>query len=256
LKHALLTFTAFSLATSISMGCKKAPNESACLLVLFDCSVDHPDVRERYQSDFAHITKELAEGDRVLCEIITAHTEQTATLRLDVAIPRFDWKQAGGTQAHMVTVAKTKKDLTTRAAELLSTKATNSDIMSGFVLADKVFNGEKAQGFAQKKLVVLTDAIEQTPRYDFTRDEELSEARINRIVDAEKALPRLPRLSGVQVYMSGVNAKPDPRAGMTREKMAWVQKFWLTYVAATGGSLDPADYGPSLTNFVLHKPSR
>jgi len=240
------------LIAGILAGCGKENTSpsGACVLVLFDLSVGAQSVRDRYADGFSAVFQALDGGDTILADVITDQTQQTASFPINTVIPQFstwtDDEQGYGERRQLQS-----QQVQETVRELLDRDAPNSDIMSGFVLAGKVFGGARGASADSKVLVVFTDAIEQTSECDFTAVTDLSDGKIDRVIKAEKAAGRLPDLSGVRVYMVGVNAMLDPNANMSRQKLAWVERFWLSYASATGAELDKANYTPSLINFSL-----
>lgn len=239
------------IASCLVSGCSTGQRaNNACVLVLFDQSVGMQSTRDRYAADFAKVVAKLEGGDTILGDVITEDTHKTASFPIDQDIPRFDALN-DDELGYKAKLAKARKDLLKKADELLASRAANSDILSGFLLAEKVFGGERGLAAKHRVLIVFTDAIQQTPEYDFTALAEYSDEEIARIISAQKKQSRLPDLSGVRVYIVGVNAMADPHASMAPEKTAWVERFWLSYAAATKASLDKADYSPSLINLTL-----
>ncbi len=239
------------IASCLVSGCSTGQRvNNACVLVLFDQSVGMQSTRDRYAADFAKVVAKLEGGDTILGDVITEDTHKTASFPIDQDIPRFDAFK-DDELGYKAKLARTKKDLLKKTEELLAVRAANSDILSGFRLAEKVFSGDKGLAATHRVLIVFTDAIEQTPEYDFTAMPDYSEKEIEQIISAQKSHGRLPDLSGVRIYMVGVNAMATPQASMTPEKTAWTEEFWLAYAAATKASLDKADYSPSLINLTL-----
>ena len=240
------------LIVGILAGCgkEKASPGGACVVVLFDLSVGAQSVRDRYVDGFSIVFQALDEGDTILADVITDQTQQTASFPINTVIPRFsgltDDPQGYGESRQLQS-----EQVQETVRKLLDRDAPNSDIMSGFVLAGKIFGSARGAGADPKVLVVFTDAIEQTSECDFTAVTDLSDGKIDRLIKADKTTGRLPSLCGVRVYMVGVNAMLDPNANMSREKLAWVERFWLSYASATGAELEKANYTPSLINFSL-----
>jgi len=245
-----LGFLLLFLGVSIT-GCHPA-NEKAFVYVLFDQSVRSTHARTLYAHEFyGRVVPQLASGDMIAGDVITDHTEQTATNPIEIELMTFN-PFVDNEVIYAGQIAGKKRQLEESVNGLLAHYAPNTDIMSGFCLASKMLKGEKGQHFPNQALIVFTDGIEQNASYDFTAEKDLSLTRIHTIIQHEQCCGRLPDLHGVHVYMVGVNMDPDPHAGITHEKMAQIQAFWIEYCKACGATLDPNNYGESLTNFTLH----
>jgi len=236
---------------AIITGCSTS-NEKAYVYVLFDQSVCSKHARALYAHEFyGRVIPQLASGDTISGDVITDHTEQTATNPIEIELMTFN-PFVDNEVIHAGQIAGKKRQLEESVKDILSHYAPNTDIMSGFCLASKMLKGARGQHFHKQALIVFTDGIEQNSAYDFTVEQDLSITRIQAIITHERCSGRLPDLRGVQIFMVGVNIEPDPRAGITREKMAQMQSFWVEYCKACGATLDPNNYGQSLTNFTLH----
>ncbi len=244
-------FSVIVIACLMLSGCaNKEPKETAFVLVVFDLSVGAQAVRDRYLAGFEKIVAALEAGDSVVGDVITETTEKTASFPIDATLPAFNLLE-DDELGYKARVSKMRKHLQGVAEDLLRRKASNSDIMSAFVLAGRAFGCEKAKVAQRRVFVLFTDGIEQTPELDFTATKDLTDLEIERIIATQRDMGRLPDLSGVSVYMVGVNAMIDPSADMGHGSMAWVERFWLAYAAATNAELDKANYSPSLINFSV-----
>ena len=112
-----------------------------------------------------------------------------------------------------------------------------TDIFSSLVMAEKIFSGDARR----KVLVLMSDMIEDNPPYKFdalawwpgTTDKVLSELT---------ARQRLPDLTGVCVYVSGVSAA-------TPRLVAAIAEFWDAYFRRARADFDPSRYAPMLLHW-------
>lgn len=229
-------------------GCGK--EKTACVYVLIDQTAGSQAVREMYTTEFKKVVEALGSGDMIGISAITENSEQTATTKASFIFPTFN-VFSDSELVYKAKVAQLKNEVQDTGTKMLSQNATNSDIMGGFRLAGKILSGQEGQKHIRRILIIFTDGIEQENASDFTRDGELSGGNIQQIIDREQKLARLPDLKGVEVHFVGVYLKPDPQAGITREKMSEIQEFWTKYCAASGTTLDTSHYGPNLTDFNL-----
>lgn len=89
--------------------------------------------------------------------------------------------------------------------------------------------------------MIMSDMIEDSATYNFQK-EKLTDARIDQIIEHEKAKGLLPDLNNVQVY--AVKSATQ----QSREVYESIERFWLRYFKECGATLERANYGP-LTKF-------
>ena len=97
-----------------------------------------------------------------------------------------------------------------------------------------------------KRLVMFSDMIEQTDRYDFSK--RLTPERMTEIIEAERSGGRLPHLKGVKVWVAGATAQP--KEGVHPDNIFAIQNFWLQYFKATGADLTKDRYAATLLNWT------
>ena len=246
-------------------GCKsldRGPTKTSLAIVfLFDLSSSTQDktVREDYLRDFGSVLnafydekekrvvfdgKTVIAGDR-----ITANSQATASLPIDETIPAYN-AFSSNPSLYRRKLLESSAALTKKASEIVSDPRPIdfTDLLSSFQLASKIFNGERCKEAPAKYLIIFSDMIEESRRYNFTRD-PLSGKRIEQIIRNEKAAGLLPSLPGVKVWVAG--AARDMKQGLPPEKIASIQEFWIRYFTAAGAALTSERYGSRLMNFAL-----
>jgi hypothetical protein len=132
------------------------------------------------------------------------------------------------------------------ADHLLSrkTKRGGTAILDALNLSQNVF--DTYAGTHEKYLVILSDGVEESSRYRFTKANLRPDA-IKRLIARERSAHILPALRSVEVYFAGaaVTASGNPN----ETKILKIRSFWLTYFAATGAILPATRYGPTLISF-------
>jgi hypothetical protein len=99
--------------------------------------------------------------------------------------------------------------------------------------------------------------IESSDRYEFTRA-GLSPLSISAMIQKDKEAGRIPKLSGVRVWIAGAGAGGGSH--LSSDRLRGIEQFWLEYFRATGAELVPTQYGSTLLNFsvgpsgTLHAP--
>src|SRR5437867_9123645 len=101
-----------------------------------------------------------------------------------------------------------------------------TDVIDAMQLAERVFSTYEGN---QKLLVVFSDMIEESRRYNFTT-EKLTAARIGQIIANEQDAGRLPDLQGVEVCVVGAGATTS--GGLPADKLLTIREFWIQYFKA------------------------
>ena len=251
-------FVALAAAASL-MGCGDKPPATA-VFVLFDLTgcVKDPAIQKRYESGFEQIvatlwnekdpTRGVKKGAVVMGDKITHNTMATASYPITATLPAFGMMKAQAKVEDEIKAAT--KALGEQAKALLGekTEQPNTDLMNAFQLADKVSNGEECSAASQKLLVVFSDMIEQSGRYDFSAI-PLNDEAVQKIIAKEREGKRLPKLDGVKVWVAGATASTG--AGLSSDRILQIQSFWLTYFKACGADLTKERYAPTLLGFSI-----
>lgn len=214
---------------------------STLTYVLFDVSDSAKNRRDRYFHDFARIVVEKSQGNETFMgDLITSNSMATSSLPLNITLPANTWN------TNPYDFADLKKGIDNQAYGIIyqkqPKKAQRTDLMNAFQLAENMFSGSKA---TSKKLIVFSDMIEQSGRYNFY-SESLTDRRIAEILKAEKVNNRLPNLKGVEVWIDGAGATDNP---LPPGKLRALKKFWIEYFQACGADLKKYRYSSSLINY-------
>src|SRR3989441_9381281 len=117
-----------------------------------------------------------------------------------------------------------KRDTVLKQAEAIVRKPAGrpgSSVIDSMQLAERVFSTFEGD---HKLLVIFSDMIEQSRRYDFT-GENLTAARIGQIIAKEQSAGRLPELQDVEVCVVGTGAAPS--RGLSPGNLLSIREFWL-----------------------------
>lgn len=232
-------------------GCTSAgaSGPTAVIVTLFDASAStgRAAVRDRYRQGFESILLACQGGERLMGDTITANSLASQTMRLDVPIPTYNrWKDNPLTFRYRKQAALTRARQ--EAAMLVADQSPDqgTDLLNAFQLTAKVFSADQNQDAQQKILIVFSDMIQQSARYDFG-SLHLTQREIQRIIRWEQSGERLPNLRGVRVWVAGATA--SERGGLSEDQIYGIQAFWLAYFHACGADLPPAHYGAALLDF-------
>jgi len=252
LSNAFLLLFIASLLLHSGCGEKRATQGPRCVIfVLFDISgsTSTKEIRQRYYDDFLKILDQLRGGEVLLGDVITENTMATISYPINQTFPAYN-PLTMNPLTFRDKMKKAREAVIQQAKKLLFERppAPRTDMLNAFQAAEKVFNGEKYQNASYKILVVFSDMIEQTKRYDFIK-EKLTEKRIKEIIDKERREGRLADLKGVKVWVAGATAAL--RGGLPPSKIQEIQNFWLTYFSACGANLTKERYAPTLINFEI-----
>jgi hypothetical protein len=222
------------------------------VVVLADFSASTAALRDFYLENVRQVLAQMDHGDFLaVCRITASSVNEPGVLLQEEFAPFVPRDAAGNPTDNPVLVrqAREKADaaLAARKAALEEEarrawlgepgreKIMRTDIMGSLTVAQNLFAAHRRD---RSVLVVLSDMLEDSERYNFTR-ESLSEKRIEEIITAERGARRLPRLQGVKVYVVA------PGTGDTSRFFA-VRNFWLKYFAACGAELPAENYGNKL----------
>jgi hypothetical protein len=118
---------------------------------------------------------------------------------------------------------------------LCEPRSTQTELIRSLKEAGKFFAAEKER---KRTLLILSDMLEDSEEYKFART-RISPQFIQNVLAETRQNQRMPNLEGVQVYVIGANAP-------TETKAEEVEKFWVTYLQASGSSFRSENYGSSL----------
>ncbi|MCL6559724.1 MAG: hypothetical protein K6U74_13195 [Firmicutes bacterium] len=251
-------FLVVTLVLSCLAGCEKKQEktETKAVVVLVDLSESTRDLRNLYLESLKEVIGKIKPGDFFMVAKITASSvsEPEVPVKEDFKVEPKD--AAGRPTDNPLLVKKiTKKaeeELKAKKPQLIEKlkgvllpgeerreKVTNTDIMSSLAVAQNAFQNYQRD---RKILVILSDMLEDSERYNFYR-ENFTPQRISEIISAEKTNGRLPDLNGVDVYVVAATKEQSNR-------FFDVQKFWLEYFKACGARLARENYSSTLLKFA------
>jgi hypothetical protein len=239
----------------ILSGCQKvrdtvstAPGVGVVALFDISLSTDQEALRQRYQKEFLEVVEKVVPmGVVIRADAIRAKplAETTFPLRLDFAkmsaINRneFDLEES---------LKKAKETTSTELSKLFSenppTKQT--PILDAIEVTRKIFSGADMDGIGDRRLVIFSDMIESSDRYEFTRA-ALGQKAIAAMIEKDKQAGRIPSLNGVKVWVAGAGAGGGSQ--LAEAQIRGIEQFWLAYFRAAGADLAPERYGSTLLNF-------
>ena len=240
----------------VLVGCQKVRDTVSTtpeigVVALFDISLstDEQALRQRYQKEFLEIVEKVVpvgvvvRGDAIRAKPLA---ETTFPLRLDFAKMsainknEFDLDES---------LKKAKETTSTALSKLFAdnppTKQT--PILDAIEVTRKIFAGNDMENIRDRRLVIFSDMIESSDRYEFTRA-PLGEKAIAAMIDREKLAGRIPSLSGVKVWVAGAGAGGGSQ--LATGQIRGIEQFWLAYFRAAGADLAPERYGSTLLNFT------
>lgn len=217
--------------------CSEKPPWGRSVVVLFDLSesTNKPEIRRAYCDNFGTVLRSIGYGDALSGGWITERSAAELELPVDTVFPPFE---PGSTNPILVRGRRAQADSALRAAregieqficrklEAPGRKVWETDIMSSLGLARKIL---AKHAVAQKVLVIMSDMIEDSDRYDFDTLTLGPEARRG-IIDHEGNSGRLPNLNGVQVCVAGAYARKV-------ERYEDIERFWRAYFESAGAEL-------------------
>jgi hypothetical protein len=220
------------------------------LVALFDisASTDQRELKQRYQKEFLEVIEKLVPmGVVVRADAIRAKplAETTFPLRLDFA----RMNAIDRNQFDLEDSLKKAKDTTSVELSKLFTEnpaTQQTPILDAIEVTRKIFSGADMDSIRDRRLVIFSDMIESSDRYEFTRA-PLGGKAIAAMIEKEKRAGRIPSLSGVKVWVAGAGAGGGSH--LSTEQIHGIEQFWLAYFRAAGADLAPERYGSSLLNF-------
>jgi hypothetical protein len=231
-------------AALIASGCGGKPAQTNVTVVLFHVtgSTYKGNVRAQYLADFGKVLRGLVPGSILVADVIDDNPLAHSSYPIDVTFDRFN--PMSENKLDFERRSRQQKDEAMKKAQAIVMKPPSGrlghNILDGLQLAERAFGA--FQG-THELLVIFSDMIEQSKRYDFT-GENLTPARIEEIIAQERSAGRVPDLQGVEVCVVGAGASPT--GGLPPERLFAIQQFWLEYFKATGAHLPKARYGSSL----------
>ena len=190
-----------------------------------------------YREAFEKIYQSLSQGDRVMVGTITSRSYIDFNPAVDVEIPKNTiWVNRIQFEQNLT---KTKEKIRREVDRLLSRKrgTQRTEILNSLNIADTIFHNEKRQ----KILVILSDMIQDSKEYNFTRV-KITDNYIKKLIRYRRKHNLIPNLTDVKVYVAGAS-------GADTNKFRSVEKFWARYFAKSGADFSRHRYGHSLISF-------
>jgi len=211
---------------------------SRVIIVFVDMSGSTNQARRTvYREAFEMIRQNLRQGDRIVVGTITGRSYIEFRPALDVEIPKESIWVNRITYEQELT--KCQESIQKEVDKLLSQKrgTPRTEIINSLNIADSIFHNEKRQ----KILVLLSDMVQDSKEYDFSRA-NLTDQYIADVIKERKKQHVIPDLKDVKVYVAGASADDT-------KKFRTIQKFWSQYFAASGADFSLHRYGHSLLEF-------
>lgn len=256
----LNSFIPAVMGTLMLTGCQQVkeavsttPQFGVVALLDVSASTDQEALRQRYQREFLEMIDQLASHGAVIRADAIRATPLAETIfpvRIDVArMSVIDKNEFNLEEA----VKKAKDSATQGMSKLLSEipPTQRTPILDAIEVTSRIFNGEEMKGIADRRLVVFSDMIESSDRYEFTRA-GLSPKAISAMIRKDKQAGRIPKLNGVSVWIAGAGAGGGSH--LSSQQLRGIEQFWTEYFKATGAMLMPTRYGSTLLNFSAATP--
>lgn len=217
---------------------RKGEKNPRAILILVDMSGSTNLARRTvYREGFEKIYQNLGQGDRIMVGTITGRSYIDFKPLVDVEIPNKSlwvnriWFEQKLTEAR----EKIRKEV----ERLLSCKVgtPRTEILNSLNIADTIFHNEKRK----KILIVLSDMIQDSREYNFSRV-EVTDEYIDKVIRYRRNHNLIPNLTDVKVYVAGAS-------GADSNKFRSVEKFWARYFEKSGADFSPHRYGHYLLSF-------
>lgn len=235
---------AFLLALAAAGCAARAGASPRVMVALFDLSASTAaePIRRQYLADFTKLLDGVASGGTVAADIIDDNPLAHSSFPIHVTFDRYDPLKENKLN-HDRRLRAQRERVAQQAQAIVRTRPTGrsgTSVMDAMHLAERVFASYPG---SEKVLVVFSDMIEQSRRYDFSR-ETLTGPRIAQIIERERSAGRLPDLEGVKVCVVGAGAAKS--GGISAERFLGIREFWIQYFKAAGAELPRERYGAAL----------
>lgn len=229
-------------------GAKKLPaGKTVVVLTDVSGSVRDREAISNYEDAFRKVVATLDPGDVLVVAWISARSESEPRLPINEVMPAVRKtvsnrlsEEAARKTAEEALVPR-KKALIHRFDALLEAPeraAPTTDILGALELAHRIF---ESYSRSKRALVVLSDMVQESPELSL-KNQALGPRQRSRLVGNLHRKGRIPRLSGVRVWVVGARNSEVRRF---RE----IRSFWMEVFKAAGARLNEADYGGPLIRF-------
>ncbi len=218
-------------------GCNStAPKEARLVMVFIDVSLSTLPDRENYKKYIDLLVSRLEAGDRMMvCKILDLTIAEFEPI-YDAKVPAFNMFSDNSTR-YQKTIREMSAQISATVDSVLNmrSKVQKSEIVNSFLICDQVMRGWSGK----KSIVIISDMQESSSEFNFDTD-HITPAYLENVLATLKIKNRVPKLTGVDVWIAGAYAKDT-------EQFFAVQEFWKRYLAATGADL--RSYSHTLLDF-------
>lgn len=233
----------------IFLACTKEPEPNPRIFViLYDISgsTASENIRRTYSENSRIIFSRLTHGDALYAALISDKSISELRFPVSISFPPLTYK----TDNPLYKSAEEKKAnellglMKDSLSEVIQSllfadrRIARTEIMGALQVADKIF---KTYAYKKRVLVLMSDMIEDSQSYNFDK-ENLTDERIQSIIEAERTNARLPDLREVKIYITGASA---PNA----TKYIQTAKFWQAYFQASNAIFTSERYGAAMIRF-------
>jgi hypothetical protein len=241
-------FLAFPF-TLVFLSCTKEPLPNPRIFViLYDISgsTASEQIRSTYIENSRIIISRLTHGDAFYAALISDRSIAELRFPISISLPPLThktdnplYKLAEEKKANEL-LALMKDSLLNVIQSLLlqDRRIPRTEIMGALQIAGKIF---KSYSYKKKVLVLMSDMIEDSHSYNFTK-ENLTQDRIQVIITTEGDNGRLPDLQDVKIYVTGASAP-------NQAKYHQIAKFWAAYFEASKALFSSERYGAAMIRF-------
>lgn len=208
-------------------------------VVLFDLSgsTAADEVRDAYCQNFGQVLEQVEFGDALAAGWIVESSVSQPVLPVDTVIPSFDpgttnplIEEAERVEADSL-LALARDSLQARVCRRLQRPGARTEQTDIFTSLDLAADILEARSGEREVLVIMSDMIEDSDRYQF---DEMTLDSTRRAAILRRELRRMPDLEGVKVCVVGASNSDV-------ERYYRVERFWTAYFDSAGANL--ARYG-------------
>ncbi len=238
------------LSFFLTISCSKKINKIVVILVDLSESTNKPQMRELYSESFKECLNKITHGDSLFVAPITeaSYMEVNFIIKEKNIVPKNELKiqfmnifEARKKRRELMEKLERKVENLQKIFDNTITgqkrKILKTDILTSLNMVDeRIFRAYKNKKNI-KMLVIMSDMIEDSDFYNFEK-ENLSEERIEEIINQRKNQKLIPDLTGVKVYIVGAHAP-------SVSKFLQIKKFWMRYLQESGAILSEENYSSS-----------
>jgi len=226
------------------------PQFGVVALLDISASTDQDVLKQRYQKELLDVIDQLVpHGAVIRADAIRATplADTVFPVRIDVAKMSVIDKNEFTMEESL---KKAKDSAGQELSRLLSDTPTTpmTRILDAIEVTSRIFNGEEMRDIPDRRLLIFSDMIESSERYEFTRA-AFSQRAISAMIQKDRRTGRIPKLNGVRVWIAGAGAGGGSR--LSSDQLRGIEQFWLEYFRAAGAELVPTRYGSTLLNFSV-----